>query len=145
LRAAGARAWKQIQTRRPPVLAADADPDVLLDLYDRLHPDRSGAVDITRDVDAQDAVADYLDAHNDETEAAGRKAAAKARILGALGGAAEAIVLDRTFVRLNETSREHCDTRRLAERWPEAYADCVEDRVSRRLTIPRVIREEHNA
>ncbi|RSO16411.1 hypothetical protein DMH15_37910, partial [Streptomyces sp. WAC 06725] len=42
LRAAGARAWKQIQTRRPPVLAADADPDVLLDLYDRLHPDRSG-------------------------------------------------------------------------------------------------------
>ncbi|KAA6224235.1 hypothetical protein CP973_07080 [Streptomyces albofaciens JCM 4342] len=145
LRAAGARAWEQIQTRRPPVLADDADPDVLLDLYDRLHPDRSGAVDITRDVDTQDAVADYLDAHNDEVEAKARKKTAKARILGALGDAAGAVVLDRTFVRIDETSRQHCNFERLAERWPEAYADCVEDRVSRRLTIPRVIREEHNA
>ncbi|MEU4205620.1 YqaJ viral recombinase family protein [Streptomyces sp. NPDC026294] len=145
LRAAGARAWEQIQTRRPPVLADDADPDVLLDLYDRLHPDRSGAIDITRDVDTQDAVAAYLDAHNDEAEAKARKKTAKARIVSALGDAAEAVVLDRTFVRLDETSREHCDTRRLAECWPEAYADCVEDRPSRRLTIPRVIREEHNA
>lgn len=69
LRAAGERAWQQITERRPPVLAHDADPDVLLDLYERLHPDRAGAVDLTRDVDTQDAVADYLDAHNDETEA----------------------------------------------------------------------------
>ncbi|MFJ5675011.1 YqaJ viral recombinase family protein [Streptomyces sp. NPDC093097] len=145
LRTAGARAWQQISTRRPPVLADDADPDVLLDLYDRLHPDRSGALDITRDVDTQDAVADYLDAHNDEKEAASRKKRAKARILSGLGDATAATVLDRTFVSLDETSREHCDTRRLAERWPEAYADCVEDRVSHRLNIPRVIREEHNA
>ncbi|PJN38960.1 hypothetical protein CG747_20660 [Streptomyces sp. CB02959] len=145
LRTAGARAWQQISTRRPPVLADDADPDVLLDLYDRLHPDRSGALDITRDVDTQDAVADYLDAHNNEAEAKSRKKRAKARILAGLGDATAATVLDRTFVSLDETSREHCDTRRLAERWPEAYADCVEDRVSHRLNIPRVIREEHNA
>ncbi|MGW2209956.1 YqaJ viral recombinase family nuclease [Streptomyces sp. NPDC001781] len=145
LRAAGERAWQQITDRRPPVLADDADPDVLLDLYERLHPEREGAVDITRDVDTQDAIGDYLDAHNDVTAAEKRKKAAKARILAGLGGAEAATVLDRTFVSLDERRREYCDTKRLAERWPEAYADCVEDRVNRQLTIPRSVREEHNA
>ncbi|MFC8267761.1 YqaJ viral recombinase family protein [Streptomyces cinereoruber] len=145
LREAGARAWQQITDQRPPVLADDADPDVLLDLYERLHPDRAGVVDITRDVDTQDAVADYLDAHADYVAAEKRKKAAKARILAGLGGAEAATVLDQPFVSLDETSREHCDVKRLAERWPEAYADCVEDRVSRRLNIPRTVREEHNA
>jgi putative phage-type endonuclease len=145
LRTAGANAWQQIEARRPPVLAADADPDVLLDLYEQLYPNRAGAVDITRDVDTQDAVGDYLDAHNDLTAAERRKKAAKARILSGLAGAESATVLDRTYVALDEQSREWTDTKRLAERWPDAYADCVEDRVSRRLNIPRTVREEHNA
>lgn len=145
LRAAGERAWQQITDQRAPVLAADADPDVLLDLYGRLHPDRAGVVDITRDVDTQTAVEDYLDAHADYAAAEKRKKAAKARILAGLAGAEAATVLDRIFVSLDETTREHCDVKRLAESWPDAYADCVEDRVSRRLTIPRSVREEHNA
>jgi hypothetical protein len=144
LRAAGARAWQQIVDRRPPVLAADADPDVLLDLYEQLHPDRSGTVDVTLQGDVADALADYLDAGNDEREAKARKNTAKAMLIGALDGADTAIHLDRTFYSYDEQAREHCDTKRLAERWPEAYADCVEDRVSRRLNIPRNIREEHN-
>lgn len=145
LRTAGARAWEQITTRRPPVLAHDADPDVLLDLYERLHPDRSGALDITRDVDTQDAVSDYLDAHNDVVAAETRKKAAKARILAGLGGAEEATVLDRVHVSLDERSKQWTDLQRLAERWPEAYADCVEDRTYRQINIPRTVREEHNA
>ncbi|MEU9792937.1 lambda-exonuclease family protein [Streptomyces sparsogenes] len=145
LRAAGARAWEQIQTRRPPVLAADADPDVLLDLYEQLHPNRAGAIDITRDVETQEAVADYLDAHADYAAAEKRKKAAKARILAGLGGAEAATVLDRVHVSLDERSKEWTDTKRLAERWPEAYADCVEDRTYRQINIPRSVREEHNA
>ena len=145
LRTAGARAWQQITDRRPPVLADDADPDVLLDLYEQLHPERSGAVDITRDVDTQDAIGDYLDAHNDLTAAEKRKKAAKARILAGLAGAEAATVLDRTFVSLDERSKEWTDTKRLAERWPDAYADCVEDRSYRQINIPRAVREEHNA
>lgn len=144
LRSAGARAWEQITTRRPPVLAADADPDVLLDLYEQLHPERAGTVDITRDVDTQDAIGDYLDAHADLTAAEKRKKAAKARILAGLGGAEAATVLDRTFVSLDERSKQWTDTARLAERWPEAYADCVEDRTHRQINIPRAVREEHN-
>lgn len=145
LRTAGARAWKQITERRPPVLAQDADPDVLLDLYDQLYRDRSGAVDITRDVATQNAVAEYLDAHNDVVDAEKRKKAAKARILFGLAGAEQALVLDRVHVSLDERSKEWTDTKRLAERWPDAYADCVEDRTYRQINIPRSVREEHNA
>jgi hypothetical protein len=96
-------------------------------------------------VETQEAVEEYLDAHAEVVAAEKRKKAAKARILAGLAGAEAAVVLDRVHVSLDETTREHCDVKRLAERWPDAYADCVEDRVSRRLTIPRSVREEHNA
>lgn len=145
LRAAGARAWEQIQTRRAPVLTADADPDVLLDLYGRLHPDRAGTVDITRDVDTQTAVEEYLDAHEVYAAAEKRKKAAKARILAGLAGAEAATVLDKLYVSLDERSRRNCDFAKLAERWPDAYADCVEDATYRQINIPRSVREEHNA
>ncbi|MEW1638600.1 lambda-exonuclease family protein [Streptomyces sp. NPDC093801] len=145
LRAAGARAWKQITTRRPPVLAADADPDVLLDLYEQLHPSRAGVVDVTRDGDAQDALADYLAAHADLTAARRRKKDAQARMVGALGDADTATVLDRVVYSLDTGARQHCDVARLAERWPDAYADCVEDRPTTRLNIPRPVREEYSA
>ncbi|MFC8491829.1 YqaJ viral recombinase family protein [Streptomyces sp. NPDC057235] len=143
LRAAGELAWQQITDRRPPVLAQDADPDVLLDLYGRLHPDREGTVDITRDVDTQEAVEEYLDAHQVYAAAEKRKKAAKVRILAGLAGAEAATVLDRPYVSLDERSKEWTDTKRLAERWPDAYADCVEDRTYRQISIPRSVREEH--
>ncbi|MFD5031664.1 YqaJ viral recombinase family protein [Streptomyces sp. NPDC058405] len=145
LRAVGERAWQQIVTRRPPVLPHDADPDVLLDLYEQLHPARAGAVDVTRDGDAQDAMADYVTAASEESAAKRRKNTAKAALIGALGKGDQAIRLDRTFYSYDETSREHVDTERLAERWPDAYADCVEDRTSRRLNIPTDIRQEYSA
>lgn len=145
LRAAGERAWEQITTRRAPVLAADADPDVLLDLYGRLHPDRAGVVDITRDVDTQEAVEEYLDAHEVYAAAEKRKKAAKARILAGLAGAEAATVLDRLHVSLDERTKRAANLARLAERWPDAYADCVEDRTHYQLNIPRSVREEHNA
>lgn len=145
LRAAGARAWQQITDRRAPVLDHDADPDVLLDLYGRLHPDRAGVVDITRDIDTQDAVEEYLDAHQVYAAAEKRKKAAKARILAGLAGAEAATVLDRLHVSLDERTKRAADLNRLAERWPDAYADCVEDRTHYQLNIPRTVREEHNA
>lgn len=145
LRTAGERAWQQIVDRRPPSVPGDADPDVLLDLYEQLYPERSGTVDITRDIDTQDAVAEYLDAHADYAAAEKRKKAAKARILAGLGGAEAATVLDRLHVSLDERSKTWTNTERLRERWPEAYADCVEDRTYRQINIPRSVREEHAA
>ncbi|MEU8886690.1 lambda-exonuclease family protein [Streptomyces sp. NPDC048442] len=144
LRAAGALAWEQITTRRPPVLPASADPDVLLDLYEQLHPGRTGEpVAIDRDGDAQDALADYLDAVNDEREAKSRKTRAKAALVGALGDADTAYLGGRTAYSFDEESREYVDRARLREEFPGAYEACVEDRTSRRLSIPTAVREAH--
>jgi putative phage-type endonuclease len=143
LRAAGARAWQQIIDRRPPVLPDSADPEVLLDLYEQLHPDRAGDVFIDRDGDAQDALADYLDAGNDEREAEARKNAAKAKLVGALGDGHVAYLGGHIAFSYDETSRQYCDLARLREEHPAAYADCVEDRPGRRINIPTPVREAH--
>ncbi|MFC5144236.1 YqaJ viral recombinase family protein [Streptomyces aureoversilis] len=143
LREAGAHAWRQITERRPPVLAADADPDVLLDLYEQLHPDRGGEpVAIDRDGDALDALSEYIEAAAAESAAKKRKNQAKAQLIAVLGDADLALLGGRTAYSYDESLREHCDVRQLAERFPEAYAACVEDRVSRRLNIPKSVREE---
>ncbi|MEU2510511.1 YqaJ viral recombinase family protein [Streptomyces syringium] len=145
LRAAGARAWEQIVTSRPPVLPADADPDVLLDLYERLHPVREGEpVAIDRDGDAQDSLSEYIEAGAAEAAARKRKNHAKAQLIATLGDADLALLGGRTAYSYDESSRQYCDVKRLAERWPEAYADCVEDRPARRLNIPKSVREEHS-
>lgn len=146
LRAAGELAWEQITSRRPPVLTGAEDPRTAIELYEDLHPERDGTpVVLDRDLDAQDALADYLDAGTDEREAKNRKDRAKAVLLGVLGDADHALVADRVLFSYDETSREWCDTKRLAEEYPDAYAACVEDRPSRRLNIPRYVRQEHTA
>ncbi|MET8841483.1 lambda-exonuclease family protein [Streptomyces rubiginosohelvolus] len=145
LRAAGARAWQQITDRRPPVLPHDADPDVLLDLYEQLHHSRSGIVAIDRDGDALDALSDYLDAATDEREAKDRKKTALAGLVGSLGTADTAVRDGRIAFTYDETSREYVDRERLREEFPDAYAACVEDRPSRRISIPKTVREAHQA
>jgi putative phage-type endonuclease len=145
LRAAGTELWDRITTRRPPALTGAEDPGPLLDLFEQLHPERDGAVEIARDGDAQDALAEYIEAGAKESAGRKEKDRAKAKLLAVLGGAEVALDGDRVAFSYDATSREHCDTRRLAERWPDAYADCVEDRASRRLNIPRHVREEHLA
>lgn len=143
LRTSGARAWQQITDRRPPTLPHDADPDVLLDLYEQLHPDRSGLVAIDRDADTIDALSDYIEAGAVETAAKARKTAAKTRLIGALGGADTAIQGGTTAYEYALSSREYVDRERLREEFPDAYTACVEDRVSRRISIPNTVREAY--
>lgn len=142
LRAAGGRAWEQIEKRTPPVMPADADPDVLLDLYDQLHTDRGGFVVLDREPEAQDDLSDYLAAVAAESAGRSAKKDAKAKLIGRLDGAEQALLLDRIAYSYDESSREHCDIPRLREEFPDAYAACVEDRTSRRLNIPQAIRED---
>lgn len=145
LRAAGAAMWERVTTRRPPVLTGDEEPGPLLDLYERLHPQREGAVEIARDGDAQDALAEYIAAGAQESAAKKAKDRAKAKLLGVLGGAETALDGDRVAFEYVEQTRVHVDTTRLAERWPDAYTECVEDRSHRRISIPKHVREEHLA
>jgi putative phage-type endonuclease len=143
LRMAGSVMWEHVTTRRPPTLVGTEEPGPLLDLYERLHPDRDGYVEIARDYDAQDALAEYIEAGAQESAAKKAKERAKAKLLGVLGGAEVALRGDQIAFSYDASSREHCDVKRLAERWPDAYADCVEDRPQRRINIPKHIREEH--
>ncbi|MFE6866048.1 YqaJ viral recombinase family protein [Kitasatospora sp. NPDC057692] len=145
LRAAAAELWQRIVDGRPPVLSPDADPDPLLKMYRRLHPERSGTVHIDRDGDAQDALADYLDAVSDKAEAEQRRKRAQARLYEVLGGAEMAVLGDRPAYSVEQRSKQGADLARLAERWPEAYADCVEDRPYDQISIPTDVRKRHNA
>ncbi|GAA2112603.1 hypothetical protein GCM10009759_55510 [Kitasatospora saccharophila] len=144
LRAAAAEVWQRIIDGRPPVLGPDADPDPLLHLYRRLHPERSGVVRIDRDGDAQDALDDYLTARAEVTAAERRQKAAKARMLAALGGAEMAVMGDRPAYSIEQRSKRGADLNRLAERWPEAYADCVADRPYDQISIPTDVRKRHS-
>jgi putative phage-type endonuclease len=143
LRAAGQQLWDRVVTGSPPPLTGAEEPGPMLDLYEQLHPDRSGVVHIDRDGDAQDALADYLEAAAAESAAKKAKDRAKAVLVGALGDADTAVMGDRLAFSYDETAREHVDRARLREEFPDAYEACVEDRTSRRLNIPKRVREEH--
>lgn len=142
--AEASRLWHEhIVPGRPPATTGGEPPDALLDLYERLHPDREGVTRLDRDTAAHDAMADYLEAAAAESAAKKRKAAAKARLIGRLDGAQMAVVDDRPFFSLEPTARTVPNLDRLLERHPEAYADCVSERASTRLAIPDRVRKEH--
>lgn len=127
----------------PPELTGDEPPDAMMDLYERLHPTRDGFVQMDRDPDAQDHVTEYLVARGDESEAKTRKAKAKAAMLAALGGAQLALVGQKPFYSIEQSSRAVCDLAMLRERFPQAYAECVTVSTHDRLYIPKCVREEY--
>lgn len=146
LHAEAARLWHEhIVPGRAPALTGEEPPDALLELYERLHPERSGAVVMDRDLDAQDAVADYLDAVADKAEAEQRRKAAYARMLDRLGGAQAAHVRDRVFYSVEQSLQRSADLDRLLEEFPDAYAACVTDKAHDRLNIPQYVRKEHTS
>jgi putative phage-type endonuclease len=143
LRAAGAAMWERIQAGRPPQLTGTEEPDPLLDLYRRLHPERDGVVHIDRDGDAQDALADYLEAVADKADAERRRKRAQARLLERLGGAQMAVMGDRPAYSVEPSFREYVDPKRLREEHPELADDLIEDRAHDRLSIPTYVRKEY--
>jgi putative phage-type endonuclease len=144
LRAAAEDLWvNHVLANRPPVLNGSEDPGPLLDLYQRLHPDREGAVRLDRDTDAQDALHEYVTAAAAERDAKRAKEVAKAKLIGALGDARVALAGDRLLYSMEPRSKQWTDVRRLAEEYPEAYAECVEDRGHDQLTIPTMTRKEY--
>ncbi|MEU7431058.1 lambda-exonuclease family protein [Streptomyces sioyaensis] len=146
LNAEAGRLWHEhILPGIPPASTGDEPPDALIELYGRLHPDRSGVVVLDRDGDAQDAVADYLDAVADKREAEHRRKAAYARMIASLGGAQAATVFDRPFYSITQSFQERCDLARLREEYPEAFAACVVNKPQDRLYIPPFVRKEHAA
>lgn len=146
IHAEASRLWHEhILTGREPALTGEEAPDALIDLYGRLHPERDGTVVLDRDLDAQDALRDYLEAVAQKGAAEKRRKAALARMVAALGPAQAATAFDRPLYSIEQSEKTTPDLARLAERWPQAYADCVTQETHDRISIPVFVREEYAA
>lgn len=137
-----ARLWDDIGAGRVPPLTGEERTDPLLELYDQLHPDRSGLIHLDEypalTVATNEDLLAYETARLEEKAAKAAKEAAKARLIERLKGN-EAGVLhgEVAYAWPLGDGRANADLERLAERWPEAYADCVTAKPSRRFEIDK--------
>lgn len=135
------RFWREhVLTRTPPPYTGQEEPDSLLDLYGRLHPDRGGLVDLGGDPGVSLTVIEDLRAYEEERlrEAARKreKNAAKARLIERLGGAELAVLGEHdAYSYRSYAGARRVDVERLAEEFPEAYEACVSETTQRRLAI----------
>jgi putative phage-type endonuclease len=129
------RFWfEHVKAEVPPEPTGNGE--ALTKLFRRLHPTRSGAVDIARHDDALDALADYNRHQRAESAAKKAKNAAKARLVAALGDAQTAeIAGERAYSLEPSNAAPRVDLELLAERWPDAYEACVTPNPTERLSI----------
>lgn len=137
--AACERFWRDhVQATVPPPLTGDGED--LVTLFRRVHPTRSGTVDIDRD-DTRDALAEYEQHRLAESAAKKAKNAAKARLLERLGSAQAALIGGEPAYSMEPTNAApRVDFELLAERWPDAYAACVTPNPTERLVIAKHFR-----
>ncbi|NUH35315.1 YqaJ viral recombinase family protein [Streptomyces samsunensis] len=131
------RFWHEhVQAQVPPEPTGNGD--ALTKLFRRLHPTRSGSVDIDRHDDAIDALADYNRHQRAESAAKKAKGQAKARMVAALGDAQEALIGgERAYALEPSNAAPKVDLEQLAERWPDAYAACVTPNPTERIDIAK--------
>lgn len=129
--------WTEhVQAEVPPEPTGDGD--ALTRLFRRLHPTRSGAVDIDRHDDALDALLDYGIHQRAEAAAKKAKAAAKARMIAALGDAQSALIGgERAYSLEPSQAAPKVDFELMAERYPDAYAACVAPNPTERIDIAK--------
>lgn len=137
------RFWHEhVLPRRVPEALGTEDPDALIDLYQELNPGRDGWVDLENHPSAYWDVQDYLKHQRLESAAEKAKNAAKARMVDALGGAIYARFDGDDAYSFRKYKRQSVNVARLAERWPEAYADVVRDKPMWKLTIEKQYAKE---
>ncbi len=128
--------FEHVQAQVPPEPTGNGD--ALAKLFRRLHPERSGSVDIDRHPDALDALLDYTRHQREEAAAKKAKAQAKARMIAALGDAQEArIGGERAYALEPTNAAPRVDLELLAERWPDAYEACVKANQTERIDISK--------
>ncbi|MFL4904631.1 YqaJ viral recombinase family protein [Streptomyces sp. MMS24-I2-30] len=129
------RFWTEhVQAEVPPEPTGDGD--AVTKMFRRLHPTRTGSVDVDMHPDAYSALLDYT--RHQRAEAAEKKAknTAKARLVAALGPAQEARLSGERAYSLEPTNAApKVDFELMAERYPDAYRDCVAPNPTERIAI----------
>jgi putative phage-type endonuclease len=133
--------WRDIALGHCPPLAGVEPVEAMLDLYDTLHPDRAGEANLDEypalSVQAINALLEYETARLEAKAAKGAQGHAKVALIEMLGSNTVAILNGEPAYELRDVTRRTPDLERLAERYPEAYAACVEDKSGRQLSIAR--------
>jgi len=122
--------WQHVLTETPPPVDSAA---MLLDLLERLHPERSGAVEVDRTLVAE-IRASYEAAHAEAKAAGERKDAAKAALLELLGGGEIATVDGIPVATYTSVTRTDVDRDRLRKAHPDVWDDVTSQSTSRRFT-----------
>lgn len=113
-------------------------PAAALELSKMLHPDRAG-VD-TLDIDGLEAVREYADLSARHGEIGRQLKAARARLTHLAGGHVAMTWSDELAYEFRPVTKSSCDLAALAERWPDAYADCVSEKTHDQIAIAAVYR-----
>ncbi|MGI5288072.1 YqaJ viral recombinase family protein [Nonomuraea polychroma] len=127
--------WQRIQDRTPP--PTTGEPERLLDLWDRLYPDRDGVADLDQ-TDAHEHLLGYEDARLRAAAAEKEKKAEKARLIEALGPHRMGAFGNDYAYGLQEVGiAPDVDLELLAEKYPQAYAECVTERTTLKIHIDK--------
>jgi putative phage-type endonuclease len=137
--AAGQKLWDHVRRRIPPTeIPEQTNPDRLVELDNRLHPNRAGTRRLSnREVMAViEQLAGYTGWSVREGEAKREKTRAKAGLVAALNGGDAAVADEELLYTYDEvnTARQ-CDYEKLLEQWPDAYAACVRQPTTRTIRI----------
>jgi putative phage-type endonuclease len=111
--------------RRPP---NNGDGDALLDLESRLYPDRDGTkdLDVSEYLEARELLDTYAEQHQIAQAALEEKKKAQAELVALLEGNEIAIAdSELIYQYLERPGKTVPNLDRLAEKYPDAYADCV--------------------
>jgi len=120
--------WSGVLQRQAPVVDPAEVGDALTELDNVRYPVRDGSVEVSSA--ALEAFLAYKEAGAQESAGKRAKAAAKATLVQLLGGAEAATVEGKELYTYSPSTRKSCDMAKLAERWPEAFAECVSETTS---------------
>lgn len=126
-----------------PAVDVEAYADDLVDLDNRLHPDRAGSVRLGG-ARIFELVRTYEEHRLLEARHERLKKAAKAQMVAELDGAEVACADEGreapVWTYLEQRQRPGVDLARMAERYPQAYAECVTEKTGRVLGIASDLR-----
>lgn len=112
--------------------------DALNDLDRQLYPDRIGELSI----DQLDEVLEYARVSAIEGAAKRQREAARAELARLAAGALVVTCGSELAYEMRPVQRSTCDLHALAERWPQAYADCVRTTRSYSMHIAADLRQK---